>query len=437
MKPAIRVDSVSKRYRIVARQASYTSLREAVVGAARAPLQRLRRNGRSGGETIWALKRVSFEVHPGEVVGLIGNNGAGKSTLLKIVSRITEPTSGRIELRGRVGSLLEVGTGFHPELTGKENIFLNGAIIGMKRSEIKQRFDEIVAFAEIEKFLDTPVKYYSSGMYMRLAFAVAAHLESDILLVDEVLAVGDADFQKKCLGKMHDVARQGRTVLLVSHNMLSILRLCKKVVWLNRGQVEMAGPSEEVISKYLLRKSPAQGEYVCDEAAAADASKVLIRAVRIRNGGGEVSATIDARQPFDVEIDYEIFEPISFIWVGFVISTVSGIDVLAAADGDVDHYITSLREPGRYTSVCRIPGNLFNAGSYTVSAYAAKTLMGTGAEIFTFLEHVLTFNIEHPGGIGSYMPSPRVGVLSPKLSWEVNLTALQELTAARLSNDDY
>src|SRR6266705_492583 len=229
MKPIIKVQDLGKRYRIGASRVPYGSLRETLANAAQAPLRLF--TNKSSGEKLefWALKNVSFEIHPGEVVGIIGRNGAGKSTLLKLISRITEPTAGRIELFGRLASLLEVGTGFHPELTGRENIYLNGAILGMTRSEISKKFDDIVAFAEVEKFIDTPVKHFSSGMYLRLAFAVAAHLETEILVVDEVLAVGDIQFQKKCLGKMQSVASQeGRTVLFVSHNMAAVRNLCSR-----------------------------------------------------------------------------------------------------------------------------------------------------------------------------------------------------------------
>src|SRR4029450_12902090 len=226
MKPIIRVESLSKRYRIGARHQSYGTLRERIAAMVRMPLDRLSQNGKATNDVIWALKDVSFEVQQGETIGVIGRNGAGKSTLLKILSRITEPTSGRAMIWGRIASLLEVGTGFHPELTGRENIYLNGAILGMTRRDIQQKFDEIVAFAEIEKFIDTPVKRYSSGMYVRLAFAVAAHLEPDILVIDEVLAVGDTAFQKKCIGKIGEVVNGGRTVLIVSHNLAVLSTLC-------------------------------------------------------------------------------------------------------------------------------------------------------------------------------------------------------------------
>ena len=252
---AIRVENLSKQYRIGAKQERFPTLRDWLADAFAAPFRRLSSTvrGQSSAvldETIWALKDVSFEVKRGEVVGIIGRNGSGKTTLLKILSRITEPTEGCAEIHGRVGSLLEVGTGFHPELTGRENITLNGAILGMKRVEIEEKFDEIVAFAEVDKFIDTPVKHYSSGMYLRLAFAVAAHLEPEILLVDEVLAVGDAAFQRKCLGKMGDVAREGRTVLFVSHQMNQIRRLCGRVIWLDAGQIQKMGQTAKIVGAY-------------------------------------------------------------------------------------------------------------------------------------------------------------------------------------------
>src|SRR6266699_1024494 len=262
---AIQCEGIGKQYRIGERE-SYKALRDVITDAIKSPFRRLRQaaNGSertgNGKPTIWALQDVSFEVKEGEVLGIIGRNGAGKSTLLKILSRITEPTCGRAEIKGRLGSLLEVGTGFHPELTGRENIFLNGAILGMKKAEIASKFDEIVSFAEVEKFIDTPVKRYSSGMYVRLAFAVAAHMEAEILLVDEVLAVGDAQFQKKCLGKMGDVAKHGRTILFVSHTMPSIQRLCSRCILLEGGSVKVAGEVGRVIEEYL--EAPTSCKYV-------------------------------------------------------------------------------------------------------------------------------------------------------------------------------
>ncbi len=257
-RPIIQVRGLSKRYRIGAHRPRYNTLRESVVNAAKAPFRALRGRRSDEQSTIWALKDVSFDVQPGEVVGIIGRNGAGKSTLLKVLSRITEPTEGEVNLYGRVASLLEVGTGFHQELTGRENIYLNGAILGMRRAEIERKFDEIVAFADVEKFLDTPVKHYSSGMYVRLAFAVAAHMDPEILVIDEVLAVGDAQFQEKCLGKMDDVASQeGRTVLFVSHNMGTIMRLCGRSILLSAGAIEMEGGSPSVVNHYLSKPAEA------------------------------------------------------------------------------------------------------------------------------------------------------------------------------------
>jgi len=265
MRPIIIVEHLSKQYRIGARAGQrgavrYVTLRESLVEAMRAPLRRWWGGGHSAEETIWALHDVSFTVMPGEVIGIIGRNGSGKSTLLKILSRVTEPTSGRAELYGQVTSLLEVGTGFHPDLTGRENIYLNGAILGMKRHEIGRKFDEIVAFAEIERFLDTPVKHYSIGMYMRLAFAVGAHLNPAILIIDEVLAVGDASFQMKCLGKIDEVTHDGRTVVLVSHDMNLITQICHTAVLLREGHLERIGPAREVVGDYYHVLSSVDGQ---------------------------------------------------------------------------------------------------------------------------------------------------------------------------------
>jgi len=303
---AIRVEKLSKRYRIGQRE-PYKALRDVLTDAMYAPFRRLatavrrpltstsssdcgRPSAVEGGDDyIWALKDVSFEVKRGEVVGIIGRNGAGKTTLLKILSRITEPTEGYAEIHGRVGSLLEVGTGFHPELTGRENIYLNGAILGMKKREIDRKFDEIVAFAEVEKFIDTPVKYYSSGMYVRLAFAVAAHLEPEILLVDEVLAVGDAAFQKKCLGKMGDVAREGRTVLFVSHNMAAILSLCNKAYLLDEGHIVCSGITEDVVARYMQSISSVATIPLHQRTDRRGDGRVRLTSISIDNGTGQPS----------------------------------------------------------------------------------------------------------------------------------------------------
>lgn len=314
---SIRAEGLGKAYRLAAQRqqrSRYRTLQEDLKALLRWPLARLRGEHRTA-TRFWALQDVSFEVQEGEVLGIIGRNGAGKSTLLKILSRITEPTTGYTDLYGRVGSLLEVGTGFHPELTGRENIFLNGAILGMRRQEIQNKFDEIVSFAEVERFLDTPVKRYSSGMYVRLAFAVAAHLEPEILVVDEVLAVGDAQFQKKCLGKMEDVAKAGRTVLFVSHNMGAIRGLCSRVLWLNEGQVEAEGESEAVITRYLntVAEGFTQRQRGVDE-------PVQIERVIFRDGRGEAALDFAAGSPLTVEIHYHAPQRVEapYFWLGIV-----------------------------------------------------------------------------------------------------------------------
>jgi lipopolysaccharide transport system ATP-binding protein len=286
-------------------------------------------------ETIWALKDVSFEVKQGEVVGIIGRNGAGKSTLLKILSRITEPTKGLAEIHGRVGSLLEVGTGFHSELTGRENIYLNGAILGMKRAEINRKFDEIVAFAEVEKFVDTPVKHYSSGMYLRLAFAVAAHLEPEILIIDEVLAVGDARFQKKCLNKMQDVGQAGRTVLFVSHNMPAISRLCERAMLLDEGIILADGLAHEVVSVYLKSENDATAERKWPDLNKAPGSDVVrLRAVRVRIKDGQIANVVDIRQPVRLEMEYEVLKPDHVLMPNFNLFNEDNIWVFTTLDQD-------------------------------------------------------------------------------------------------------
>jgi lipopolysaccharide transport system ATP-binding protein len=311
---AIRAERLSKRYRLGERQ-RYRTLREALASVAVAPFRRRRA---ALPETIWALREVSFEIRHGEVVGVIGRNGAGKSTLLKILSRITEPTSGRAELHGRIGSLLEVGTGFHSELTGRENIFLSGAILGMRRAEIERKFDEIVAFAEVERFIDTPVKRYSSGMYLRLAFAVAAHLDPEILLVDEVLAVGDASFQKRCLGKMSNVAREGRTVLFVSHNMGAVTSLCPRAIHLREGGIHEDGPSGRVVANYLAGLLEGDDEDLARYLLAGMGKEARIVAARLHSPDGrnvlfgdpvEVELTVEADRSFDgMSVGSSIFD---------------------------------------------------------------------------------------------------------------------------------
>ena len=318
--PIIKVNNLSKRYRIGAKEQGYKTFREAIMEGITAPVRNLAKlrsltRFKSGREEdmVWALKNVSFEVNEGELLGIIGRNGAGKTTILKVLSRITEPTTGSIGIHGRISSLLEVGTGFHPELTGRENIFLNGAILGMRRREIERKFDEIINFSEIEKFIDTPVKRYSSGMYVRLAFAVAAHLEPEILLVDEVLAVGDIAFQKKCLGRMGEVAKGGRTVLFVSHNMETIQKLCTRAILLHEGTVVMEGSTDEVISKYLGEKMERTGEQIwldVNKAPDYDMVRGVVRmhAIRVLDRNGKVCTNFDVRDPVSVEVEHWVLE---------------------------------------------------------------------------------------------------------------------------------
>jgi lipopolysaccharide transport system ATP-binding protein len=334
---AVHAEGLSKLFRIGAFEA-YTTFRETLTNAIAAPFRRILSmlQGTNGNvleaeNEIWALKDISFEVKRGEVVGIIGPNGAGKSTLLKILSRITEPTLGFVEIHGRVGSLLEVGTGFHGELSGRENIYLNGAILGMRKTEIDRRFDEIVNFAEVEKFIDTPVKRYSSGMYLRLAFAVAAHLEPEILIVDEVLAVGDASFQKKCLGKMGAVAKQGRTVLFVSHNMSAIKSLCSRAILLEGGRVATEGNVDEVVNSYLLPETDmVQTGIIPDDVERITTGEAKLRSVELANTSGRSVSQLYYRQPFRVTVMFDVLRDIQDVFIEVNLGTPDGVDVVFA-----------------------------------------------------------------------------------------------------------
>jgi lipopolysaccharide transport system ATP-binding protein len=412
----VQARGIGKRYRLGG-QPRYKSLRDSLVGLARAPLRwaagAAAGGGAGRGGTFWALEDVSFDVVAGDVIGLIGRNGAGKSTLLKILSRITEPTTGEIRIRGRVGSLLEVGTGFHPELTGRENIFLNGAILGMRKTEIAAKFDEIVAFSEIDKFLDTQVKHYSSGMYMRLAFAVAAHLEPEILVVDEVLAVGDASFQKKCLGKMGAVAGEGRTVIFVSHNMGAITRLCRSAVWLDKGKIVAQGPTGDVVAKYLISNSSETGQYEWpDGIANPGVDEFRLFAARIHSREGTVTSTVDVRYPFQLSFDYEFRQALPYCRIGFVLATADGTVVFDSYDSDLDAN-RGRREPGRYQLRCEVPGHLLLPGHYTVSVNAGMP----GLKNLLWIENVLSLTLEETNALGDVHAQP-VGVIRPQLKWE-------------------
>jgi lipopolysaccharide transport system ATP-binding protein len=417
MKPIIKVENLGKQYRIGMRRAAYSTLRETLATIISAPINRLR-GIRSSSDIVWALKNVNFEVHPGEVVGIIGRNGAGKSTLLKLLSRITDPSRGRIELYGRVGSLLEVGTGFHPELTGRENIYLNGAILGMRRHEIERKFDDIVAFSEIEKFLETPVKRYSSGMYMRLAFSVAAYLEPEILLVDEVLAVGDANFQKKCLNKMQDVGKEGRTVLFVSHNMPAITRLCQRTILLNEGEVLADGPSHEVVGTYLHSSLGTMAARDWPEMDKAPGNEVVrLRAVRVRTEDGEITQAVDIRKPVGLEMEYEVLTDDFVLVPSFHFYNEEGVCVFITGDYALE-WRGRPRPKGHYTSTVWVPGNLLAEGTFIVGASVGTLAPKT---VHFFERDAVAFQVidslEGDSARGDYaggMP----GVVRPLLPWK-------------------
>jgi lipopolysaccharide transport system ATP-binding protein len=362
--PAIEVHGLSKSYRLAGRHGGqYSTLRDAISGV-------WRRDSRTtANDVFWALRDVSFEVDEGQALGIIGRNGAGKSTLLRILSRITEPTSGRASLRGRVASLLEVGTGFHPELTGRENIYLNGTILGMTRAEVRRRFDEIVAFAEVEKFLETPVKHYSSGMYMRLAFGVAAHMTPEILIVDEVLAVGDHEFQRRCLGKMSEVAHSGRTVLFVSHNMTAIEELCPKTVLLKQGMLEREGATPEVIAHYLSSASNAQHAWEIDEHTEREGTgHARITRLRILDPGSDTPlASLPFRQSWRVRLHYRAERALEDPRFGFALLSDRGERVFQTETTEVNYRIPSVRGEGWLDCVVSAPNIL--PGHYLLEAW--------------------------------------------------------------------
>lgn len=399
--PAIRLEGVGKQYRLGLGYGAGGLLSETIERTLRAPLKLLRPTAieAKADETFWALRDVSLEVEPGAAVGLIGANGAGKSTLLKLLSRITPPTEGRIVLAGRVASLLEVGTGFHPELTGRENIFLNGTILGMRRREIAAKFDEIVAFSGIERFIDTPVKRYSSGMYVRLAFAVAAHLEPEILLVDEVLAVGDAEFQRKCLGKMRDVAESdGRTIVFVSHNLSAVQRLCQRSYWIDGGRIAGAGPTQEVIAAYLKRSGSRQrgGEAeVGATVARSGGADAGLRRVAMLNAAGQPIDRIYLGQPFWIRLTFEVAKPVDDAVVEVGISSADGTRVVTAQSIDRERPVLVL-EPGRWEVEIRLDVTML-PGDFTLDV-ALSRLTGLTLD---YVEQVFAFtalNVAEEGG---------------------------------------
>jgi lipopolysaccharide transport system ATP-binding protein len=419
--PSIEVVNLGKQYRIGALQVHSKTVGEAFGDMFMQPYRSMRSilRGNSqwyqGDEIIWALKNVSFEVHPGEIIGIIGPNGAGKSTLLKILTRIIHPTEGYAKIRGRVGSLLEVGTGFNAEMTGRENIYMSGAILGMRKAEIDRKFDEIVAFAEVEQFIDTPVKRYSSGMYLRLAFAVAAHLEPDVLLVDEVLAVGDIAFQKKCIGKMGDVTESGRAVLFVSHNIPAITALCSRTILITKGCVEMDGPTPDVIAHYIAGNAIEGGTLAWEHGLAnPDITEFLLHRVSILNSAGQISSSLDIHDPFTVRIEYEILKPVTNCRVAIRLINWEGIVIINPFDVDNPEN-SATKMPGRYVATCEIPADLLSPGSYLISVGADIQSI----KVLVHAEHVLSFSIEDTGKVGWYRGGKRLGVIRPSIPWHI------------------
>ena len=435
MKPAIRVENLSKQYQMGAHKAGgYTTLREALVGAVVKPCQRLWNRAKGAGcenepdSSFWALKDVSFEVQPGEVVGIIGRNGAGKSTLLKILSRITEPTDGRVEVRGRMGSLLEVGTGFHPELTGRENIYMNGSILGMSRREIDRKFDEIVAFSEIEQFLDTPVKRYSSGMYVRLAFAVAAHLEPEILVVDEVLAVGDAQFQKKCLGKMQEVGHSGRTVLFVSHNMTAVKALCGRCIWLKGGQIGEDGEPALAIRRSLAEMTDTSSAHqnLRNHPRRDSASRPVMSEVRLTTLDGRETAAVSMGQGLSIHVTLDSPMPLRPV-LGLVIKEQYGGPLFGLNNRIVPgfHFATPLRQG---CISCHYDALPLMPGSYGIDLY-----LGNEYADIDVIRDAITFDVLAEDVFGSGKLPPAVaGPICVPARWTLCQTddVLQSATFA-------
>lgn len=416
---SIIVKGIGKRYKIGASQERQDTLRDLIVSQVQNLGNVFRKGARSKKDEIWALRDISFDVKQGQALGIIGRNGAGKSTLLKILSRVTDPTEGYGELRGRVGSLLEVGTGFHPELTGRENIFLNGAILGMQKREIEARFDEIVEFSEVQKFIDTPVKRYSSGMYLRLAFAVAAHLEPEILVVDEVLAVGDADFQRKCLGKMSDVAESGRTVLFVSHNMSAIQRLTQESIVLEKGNVLLRAPSGEAVDFYLNRGLSKVGErYWEEDEIPSNSAPFKPLAIRIIDKAGVVSDSVRSVDPITIEIEYELLEDITGLRVGYYLFTTRGEPVFTSFDIDSEELFKEFtsRPKGVFTSRCVIPPQTLNEGRFVLGINASSYMV----KRYFQDDQALSFSVDASGAPGTQWPEPRPGAVRPALEWTID-----------------
>lgn len=433
MRPMIVADHVAKEYRIGEKMAAYGTLRDASFRFFRQAFHRLRSAEASESTLLKALDDVSFEVRAGETVGLIGRNGAGKSTLLKVLARITKPTRGSVDLYGRVGSLLEVGTGFHFELSGRENVYLSAAILGMRRAEIQQKFDDIVSFAEIARFIDTPVKFYSSGMYMRLAFAVAAHLPPEILLIDEVLAVGDANFQKRCLGKIEEFRTIGRTVIFVSHNMASILRLCQRAILLEGGRLIADGPADQVTRRYLQSDTGSPAERVWAEPMTAPGNHVArLHAVRIRDEHGRISPTLDIRRPFEIEVEYWALEPRARATVSIRLVTEEGVCLLSTNDFNNREWWETPRHAGLVRAACQVPGNFLAEGQ--ISVLAALCTYNPDI-VHAYEPDVVSFQVvdrSEGDGVRGEFGGVWPGVMRPMLEWRIEPRADQaRLVASR------
>ncbi len=417
--PAIQVEGLGKQYRGGVTSRGYSTFRDTITRSVR---RLTGGNPQPASLPFWALRDVDFSIPQGEVTGIIGRNGAGKSTLLKILARITEPTTGKVEIRGRLGSLLEVGTGFHPELSGRENIYLNGAILGMRRAEIERKFDEIVAFAEQEAFIDTPVKHYSSGMYMRLAFSVAAHLEPDILLVDEVLAVGDAAFQKKCLGKMGDITREGRTILFVSHDVTSIAVLCRSAILLDSGQMRSHGPVGKVLDEYLGAGTDdcTSLEWTPEDAPGDDTAKIL--GLRLLMSDGGQAGMFTTSDSIILEMEYVVLQPDARLNPVIGVRNSRGILLFTTANYGDPEWCTRHHEPGVFRTRCTIPANLLNNESYSVNAY----VIGNMRTVCALVEEKLRFSVTDDGtSRGDYTGDWR-GVVRPKCFWSTERISLSQ-----------
>jgi len=417
---ALKTEHLGKAYTIGhMRRIRRHNLREALVSGSRSLMQRLRHPLSSNKELFdieefWALRDISLTVKQGERIGLIGSNGAGKSTLLKILSRITEPTTGHACLRGRVSALLQVGTGFHPELTGRENVFLNGAVLGMSRREILSKFDEIVAFSEVEQFLDTPVKRYSSGMYVRLAFAVAAHLDPEILLVDEVLAVGDIAFQKKCLGRMNTVADEGRTILFVSHNMAAISRLCNRVILLNNGKIVHEGDPETAIQAYFAQADQSSGLFVLPPDHKPGAQ---IEEIGVANEEGDFCSSVKVHRDFFLHLRFRVHERLNQTRVALFVLTQDGTTVFVTMHTDAAQSETRELLPGSYCARIRIPAHFLNVGTYSLNAQINGRRPGHGQAVLDRAQQGLNFRVEQTGTISLEANTSRPGVVTPILPW--------------------